>query len=84
MNKRDLLMGFQQCRQEIEALRSENRILNAENRAFNRLLSALEAHTPRNTSTTFSEDILWKIRNTETFLEKEIKDSAPTAMAREE
>lgn len=72
MNDRDLLMGFRKCKDEILSLRRQNELMGARLDMADKILNAVNSHRPIERSVGHSEDIVWQIRKTEEFLEKEI------------
>jgi hypothetical protein len=82
MNDRDLLQGFRRCKDEILTLRKQNELMRVQLDMADRILNAVNSHKPQDRSVGMSEDIVWQIRKTEEFLEKEIaaqdaKNNAP-------
>lgn len=72
MNDKDLLSGFRQCKNEIKNLRETNTLLRAKVDTMDRILDAVNSHSPNRSSMCMGEDILWQISKTEDYLEKEI------------
>lgn len=75
MSNKDLLQGFEACEREIDSLRESNRSLSLVNRAYDRILSALENQNGRhrNDMCENGSDIKYKIQDTKYFLKSEIE-----------
>jgi hypothetical protein len=58
--QQDVVHTLRTCAEEIRKLRQDNQILFVENRAYDRLLSALENHRPSGRTEGMCEDQAWR------------------------
>jgi hypothetical protein len=73
LNLSDLKVHVLQANEEIVRLRRRTELLEVENSAYDRILSALEAHRPRERTMGASEDVVPKLAKDYAALDKLIE-----------